>query len=517
MSVFEPAHPLDVDLADLVDGLLDDDAAAQAEAHIARCLVCRARHGRLGGAPTVAPSDDEPSRTATLPSPAFLVPVTEGGDEGPAPADLWLAGGDERTMVVVLGVQGGRVLVAPVTFDIEAADEETLVVEGERSPVETGVAVYPELAAEVRRDALVERLGSFGTPAALADVLTGTGAGMPGSAGAGVRRGRPSSTPPIPGSRCASTWPTACRRWGSRRSNPTAPSGPRATAQPLSLGSEEVRASLIGDLRALRGRVCTTRRLFDWGDVLLARYAGWEPVATIDEVGIVLVVLDTPHGLTDDADFHTARSVLTRFNATALVVLAGGISDLAEVFDASSLNHGIDAPSGRHTPPRPLISGLTPFDAIGKYLDQTTGVRTAAPASRGPVTRVDVGDILRHAAGDALADAVRQGSRFKIAPKRRGYESIADDREPFEAAVGRAFGSGSVVQDLLDLAPGPTTTDRSDTPHRPGELAGLSQPRPRRRSPAPPSSSPPTASARARCWRRCGGCWPRAASSTGRR
>jgi len=168
-------------------------------------------------------------------------------------------------------------------------------------------------------------------------------------------------------------------------------------------------------------------------------------------VGIVLVVLDTPHGLADDTDFDAARAVLTRLNCTALVVLAGGVSDLADVFDSSSLNHGIDAPSGRHTAPRPLISGLTPFDAIGKYLDQTTGVRAATPVARGPVTRVDVDDILREAAAAAIADAVRQGARFKIAPKRRGYESLAGAEEAFGTALGQAFGAGSVVEDLLAL------------------------------------------------------------------
>ena len=183
---------------------------------------------------------------------------------------------------------------------------------------------------------------------------------------------------------------------------------------------EHFRSSLIGDLRVLRGHLCTVRPLYGWGDVVLAHRAGWEPLVTIDEVGVVLVGLDTPHGLVDDADFDAARSVLTRFNATALVVLARAISDLAEVFDSSSLNHGIDAPSGRHTPPRPLISGLTPFDAIGKFLDQTTGARATAPPSRGAVTRVDVGDILREAAGVALGEAVRQGVPVQDRPQAAG-------------------------------------------------------------------------------------------------
>ena len=438
-------HPLDVDLADLVDGVLDDDRAARVEAHLTECLSCRVKLDRLLGAAAAPPVTDR-----SLPSPTFLVPTGEGGDaNGPVTrGDLWLAGSDVRILVVVVDVvvdvrgdgdgdddgdgDGGRILVAPVTFDIEAADDETRIVDGGDSPLQTALAVYPRLATELPREALGQRIATFGPGAVVADL------GRPGAAIVDASDPRLEVRQHL------------ADRLGSIEEQPPDPG--TATDAPL-LGPEHVRSSLISDLRALRGGTCSIRPLLDWGDVLPARRAGWEPIATIDEVGIVLVVFDTPHGLVDDADFDAARAVLTRSNGTALVVLARELSDLAEVYDSSSLNHGIDAPSGRHTPPRPLISGLSPFDAIAKFLDQTTGARATAPASRGPVTRVDVGEILREAAGAALVEAVRQGSRFKTVPKRRGYESLADDAEPFEAALGRAFGPGTVVEGLLDLAP----------------------------------------------------------------
>ena len=290
------------------------------------------------------------------------------------------------------------------------------------------MAVHPRLATEVPASALVERM------VARLDV-------------AGARRGPPVVDPSDP--RIEVRQLLADRIGALDEPPPPDPSTGAGAPPPR---PEQVRSSLIGDLRAFRGRMCAVRPLDGWGDVLAAHQAGWEPIATVDEVGVVLVVFDTPHGLADDTDFDAARSVLTRFNATALVVLATAVSDTAEAFDSSSLNYGIDAPSGRHTAPRPLISGLAPFDAIAKFLDQSSGTRMAAPPSRGAVTRVDVDDILREAAGAATAELVRQGSKFRILPKRRGYESIADAQDGLAAALTRAFGpEPTIVHDLLQL------------------------------------------------------------------
>jgi hypothetical protein len=435
MTSLGPVHPLDVDLADLVDGVVEAARASQLEAHLSECLLCRIKRERLRRAPpaTPAPTADRPP----LPSLAFVVPGTQEGVE-PTAGELWVTGGDERILVLVVRAHPDRLLVAPVTLDVEAADEENVVVDAARSPLQTGLAIHPTLAAEVPRAVLAGRFGAFGSGEELAEILSGDGPGL--------TRGKAIEGPSDPRLELRQL---LADRLASLEETPPDPAA-RADAPPAR--PEQVTSALIADLRAMRGGACTVQALDNWSGLNLPVRNRWVPMLTVDEVGIVLVVLDTPHGLVDEDDFEAARSVLTRFGDSALVVLGRALTEFAEVFDSPSLHYGIDIPSGAHTPPRPLSSGLAPFDAIAKFLDQHTGAKVMGPPSRGAVTRVDVGDILREAAAAAVADAVRQGPRFKIAPKRRGYESLAGAQDGLQAALEQAFTEESVVEDLIHLA-----------------------------------------------------------------
>ena len=412
------AHPLDIDLADLVDGFLDEPRALQLEAHLTGCIVCRIKRLRLSRAPRAGPfRGGEP-----LPSPVFDVPSLDE-DAVPATGELWLAGGDERALVLVLGPHGHeRVLVAPVTLDVDAADDRAVVVDAGRSPLGTGMVLHSAQATALPRTVLAARVATLSTATDLPALLAGNAPG--------TTRGSSIDTDADP-------------RLELRR---------HIADRLGDLEHDQVRSTLIDDLQALRGAACAVRALDAWPSLPDADRNGWVPLAMVDEVGVVLVVFDTPHGLVDDLDFDVARAVLTRCNASALVVLTQELSDSADVFDASSLNHGIDMPSGAHTPPRPLIFGLVAFDAVTKYLDQHSGARAMNLPARGPLARVDVGDLLREAAATAVADSVRQGARFKILPKRRGYESLAHAPDALGDALGQAFTGGSVADALLDLA-----------------------------------------------------------------
>jgi len=151
-------------------------------------------------------------------------------------------------------------------------------------------------------------------------------------------------------------------------------------------------------------------------------------------------------------DFDAARSVLTRFNGSAVVVLATALSEMADVFDASALSYGIDVPSGVVTPPRPLLSELAPFDAISKFLEDYTGSTASPWPRRDSVPRVDVSGVLSEWASSAIADAVRQGQRARIPPKNSGYTSVESVRVSFAAVLRGALSRRPVAQGLSELA-----------------------------------------------------------------
>jgi hypothetical protein len=197
--------------------------------------------------------------------------------------------------------------------------------------------------------------------------------------------------------------------------------------------------------------LCKLYRLNSWEGLILAYSKAWTPVATVDELGTVLIVFDTPSGLKTGEDFHAALSVLNRYNATAVVVLTSSLSGNSELFDAGSLSYGIGVPSGRISPPRPVLSGLGPSDAIAKFLDQNSSRSHTTESPRGSTTPSDVPGTLSHSAATAVEDVVQQGTRARIAPKVAGYTSIEPLARDLEEILRGALAGEPVAQRLSEL------------------------------------------------------------------
>ena len=441
-------HPLDLDLADLASDLVEPAQREELEQHLSECLLCRIKLGRLRDtlgeeSAARAPARSGPDVGEAGLRPHFVVPRMTSANtavERAEPGEIWAAGDDERVLLLVIRRIDDRVLVAPVTFDALSADDETVVVGAELSPFDMSLAVYPMLAAELPASLLGAQFGELVAAANIDRLLAGS---LPGTA-----RGEPISGPTDP--RLEFRQVLVDTLGALEEVGPDPDMG--ADAPPPR--PERVASALVAELRARRGEACKVHRLGSWEGLTLAYSKRWSPIGTVDEFGTILVVFDTPSGLADDADFNAAMSVLTRFNASAVVVLATGLSRTADVFEAASLSYGIGVPSGETNPPTPMLSGLAPVDAIAKFLDQNSAWPEGAWSTRGSTSPSDVLGTLSRSAASAVEEVVRQGRRARIAPKVAGYESVEGLVHDLSEVLRGALAGESVAERLSNLADG---------------------------------------------------------------
>ena len=439
-------HPLDVDLADLAEDLLAPSQREALEDHLSSCLLCRIKLRRLRDALDDRSASSRSgtavsARLATGSLPGLSVPRTPAADIGAdqlAPGQVWAAGVQQRLLVLIVRVVEQRALVAPVTFDVFSADEETIVIDQSLSPFGVSFAVHPSLAGELPKSMLSVCFGGLVEPVDVVELLVG--------ALAGTTRGGPIDGPTDP--RLEFRQLLADQLGSLEEIQPD----PNTAADAPPLRPDRLTSALAAELRSRRGDACRVRRTDSWEELLLAYSKGWTPVATVDEAGTILIVFDTPAGLVASDDFNAALAVLTRFNATAVVVLALSLSPYAEIFDPASLSYGIGVPSGELSPPSPLLSGLAPVDAIAKFLDQNSAWSEGSWPNRASTSPPNVTAILSRQASTAMEEVVRQGRRAKIAPKIAGYSSAAPLIDDLARALQATLSGEPLAQQLLDLA-----------------------------------------------------------------
>ena len=139
------SHPLDVDLADFADGLLDQESADEMEGHLARCLLCRIKRQRFVGQPSVAltiPDD------VTVPGFNMVETLDSRGDTAKA-GDLWVTQEPSSLVVLVRSVGAVGAVVTPITIDVELADDECQIVPAKLSPLGVPISIYSRLRVNV--------------------------------------------------------------------------------------------------------------------------------------------------------------------------------------------------------------------------------------------------------------------------------------------------------------------------------------------------------------------------------
>jgi hypothetical protein len=423
-------HPLDVDLLDFAESAAGaarataTDPAPPIEAHLADCVICRIKVQRLRDA---GPVPLVPLGDVTVPAFSALE-VQEAAGESARPGELWLTAADDAAIVLVQSLRGGGtgVSVVPVVTDVEVADSGARVLDAAASPVGVPVAIYDRLVATVPPAALAGRI----VPTRDVDLLALTD-GDPG-----VSRGSALEGGADP--RHEVRQHLVDRLAGLGADPPEGSLSTPATA------AEQV-AALRDGLAVYRGDWCFVEALDRLPD-LPGRPPGWTGVASVSEFGVRVVVVGTPSGLVDRADFVAAQALLFRLHASAIVV-ANSVGDTVDLYDPPTLFEGFELPAGERST-YPLIEGLPAVDAVAKFLEQKSRSAAVLGGPRARAGAVAVDQVLVDKGVEAVADAVARAGRLGD-EKRQGVLRLdqvsADLAEALKAALRPDFDVAAVT------------------------------------------------------------------------
>src|SRR4051812_6123974 len=137
-------HPL---LRELRDALRGTGDVVHVRSHVAECLACRVRMARIAqadGLQTPTPNAVQRIIDASMVVPGVVGIPVDRDEHEPEFGELWRVGRDEALLVWVRkNFHDGAVDVVPVVLDVDLADEQTVIVAENLSPlsVELGVMV----------------------------------------------------------------------------------------------------------------------------------------------------------------------------------------------------------------------------------------------------------------------------------------------------------------------------------------------------------------------------------------
>ena len=451
MSLYD--HPSTLELT----AARDDPAAAKAiESHLAACLACRVRAARLWHAELPGdPDEDVVTRIleASSPGPAILASLTGDRDPGPPrPGEIWRIGRDEAILAWVRRVFEDAVDVIPAVLDIELADQESVFVPAESTPLGMPLALLTGVRTHVGMPALLQRIGYVNAFAHVNEAM------------AAAREGRPPQSiqtgPPIDmeddqrieyrqviADLLSDLVPD---RW---------PDDPMPDARQSDGNSSGEAADIIDILtvefpvRHSAAQVLPMAPVESWLGAGTSLY-GCARVTYLDTSLIVAVLTgqdigEAVHSTTVLADACLALARMEP-DVTAIAITSGGGDWPAIVLKVADLRTAYEAPSGRKVPPRLAREPLPLVDALAKFLDrQVTAWEVTEPVTA-QIAAIDVRDVASQSANEATAETIAAGKRALTEAKRNSWTHLPDDLATRITENISAIMANEPIDDVLD-------------------------------------------------------------------
>jgi hypothetical protein len=339
-------------------------------------------------------------------------------DAGPEAGELWRArhpDGGPLILVWLRSVGPAGVVAVPVSFDVEFADDQTLIVTGEDSPLGLPIALHRPIETTIDPRALLDRLGRLD----------------PAGAAVGPRIVSPVDE------RLEYRQTLADRLAGL--ASTAAGDGDDAQHDWWPLDTDSDRADLLKAIHRALAETHPGARIAPRPPATAAS-EHLSAVALVAELDAFVLVASVDRPLDDEARLEAARQALHADQLLNAVCLAEPAAPfLAVVIDRRDVVAAIETPSGQLRPARQSRPPAAVGAALTKFLDATI-----SPFGRLARTFVEGhAPDARQLAVDVAADAVRtveaSAKSFKTEGKRPGYERVKRHRAAITRLVEEAL------------------------------------------------------------------------------
>lgn len=448
------SHPTDTAIAAFVDG---DQASGALADHIASCPRCGSIAARLGEDSFDDISDWPLQEHAPLVPPVTVQAVASAQIADLATDQIWRAVSAVEGINQLVWIRrlrsDGRAAAVPVSFDAEYADEYSLIVPAEGSPLGIDTVFHTTAETTIDPRFLIDCIVD---PAGVAtDIATIRHARAHGSPVQDLPVGSPilslvdnrieyrqQLSDALVGLTTARLDPDQSNEDGNHDlpvdiSNDSAIRG---------LIGDEISAELIGQLLDGLAHTYPAARVVPTQPSmgLVSNVSAFATIVNIDVlVSIVTLTLDIP-----DADLpEMSRSVFDAdmsVHAVCFVSIEGSFD--TRLIDRRALSDAYETPSGVLRVPEDVPHGPV-VDVLGKFFDRRVNpFRAITTATIDPIT-ISQRDLAVQHGSAAVRDIAKRAARLHVPGKADGYRRVTGHRDAVIRIVEQAL-----TRDAVDIA-----------------------------------------------------------------
>ncbi len=445
MSIYD--HPSALALAATPE---NSASGAGVHEHLAACLACRIRAGRLRHVTMPGdPSEDSVARIleASTPGPEILARLTTTHDEGrPLVGEIWRAGRDEAILVWIRRVFDDAVDVVPAVLDIELADQESVILPAGSTPLGLPLALLTGIRGHVGLLAFLERVGFVDASAQVQEAMSAARedrtphaieVGLPIDREDDQRIEYRRVIADLLADLAPSRWETPAPNEGLAG---------ESTNEFADLISRNlpVRHSGVRILPVSNYSVSVNEE-FSLSTCLRITYLDTSLIMAMVE-GASLEDILRIEALADAC----LEIIRLEPDTTAVAVTSWSVDWLTVVLTIPQLRTAFEPPGGQQVAPRLTREPLPVVDALAKFLDgQVCAWEVTEPATS-EIEDLSFRQLALRSATDAVAEIVAQGHRARTIAKKLAWTNLADDLVLQIAASMTSIAANEPVDAVLD-------------------------------------------------------------------